>query len=249
MAFQNAEHKKTVVVSVIFAIIVIIIVAFLLKGSEGMWSVMKTFFTLALFGSIIFAVGVIVYNLFFKKQQVDVTYKFKQGLIRSGKISKPKFMQELYCKGDKTHQAVKIGDIVGYCRIENYSGETDEGKDSQEARQEDVFIVETSGFPFKYFSDPVVIRVSPNDWGGLQRVYLSGINLIEINQYYYLNKDVLDYSRIDQTIKSEALRSVVLNAYSDFQTIVKKAEGLDTEFTKEMDSKKLLKIPQVREEQ
>lgn len=249
MAFDNPQHKRTVMISIAFAIIVIIVVAFLLKGSEGIWSVFKTIFYLSLFGAIIFAVGLVVYHLFFKKQQIDVTYKFKQGLIRSGKISKPHFMQELYCKGDKTHQAVKIGKIIGYCRIENYAGGLENKTDSQKARQEDVFIIETAGFPFKYFSDPIVLRIDPEDWEGLQKVYVNGINLIEINQYYYLNKDILDYKRIDTTIKSEALRNVVLNAYSDFQTIVKRAEGLDTDFSKDMDSKKLLKIPQVREEQ
>jgi hypothetical protein len=232
----------------------VIVVAFIWKGKEGFFSVLKMMFYLLLVATIIFAVGVIIYNLFFKKQRVDVTYKFKQGLIRSGKLSKPHFMEELWCKGDKTHQAVKIGKIIGYCRIENYAGRVGEKKDpnrkeSTLKRQEDVFIVQTAGFVMSFFIDPLVIRVAVEDWEGLSKVYLNGINLIEINQYYYLNKDVLDYDRIDATIKGEALRYVVLDAYSDFQTIVKKAEGLDTDFSKDMDSKKLLKIPQVKEEQ
>lgn len=248
---DNPNQKRNIIIIVILLIIVLLIASFILKGTAGIFGFFKALFYLSIFATIIFVVGVLVYNLFFKKEQIDVTFKHKQGLIRAGRINKPEYMKELWCKGDKTHQAVKIGKIIGCLRIENYGGNIttkEKGEltkqDSQKKRQEDVFIVQTTGFFASFFNDPIVLRISPDDWIGLSKVYIMGINIVEVGQYYYLNNDILNYNMIDLTQKSEALRDVTLDSYSDYMTLIKRAEGLDTEFNKEMDKKKLMRLPQ-----
>ena len=250
---ENPNQKRNIIIIVIMLIVVLLVASFFLKGTAGVLGFFKTLFYLSIFATIIFVVGVLVYNLFFKKEQIDVTFKHKQGLIRAGKINKPEFMKELWCKGDKTHQSVKIGRILGYARIENYGGVVTETegdkttkKDSQKKRQEDVFVVQTTGFFASFFNDPILVRVSPEDWNGLSRIYINGINLVEVGQYYYLNKDMLNFDMVDVTQKSEALRDVTLDSYSDYMTLIKRAEGLDTEFNKEMDKKKLMRLPQFK---
>lgn len=251
-------------------LIIIIIVAFLLiLGTVffGIRSVGKILIFLIGFLLVLSIIGIVfwaVWYLFIRKQKFDATYQNKKRLISAGKISKPDSVNDLYLSGDRGHSRVKIGKIAGYCRIKvmkkvvAYDEETGEPimkiKDGKKyevsnllEEEQDIFVIERGGFISKMFSEPMVVRVRPDESDSLiGDVTLKGFSLVPISEYYYLHQDYLDVRKTDYSILKEGERTISHEMMKDFKEITDKAIGLDSGHKKDIEKKNLYEIPQIQ---
>lgn len=254
----------------VMALVVIVVIAFIIILSTvffGIRSVGKILIFVLGFILVLSIVGIVfwaIWYLFIRKPKFDATYQNKKRLIEAGKISKPTSVNDLYLSGDRGHSRVKLGKIVGYCRIKvmkkmiEYDRETGEplfiekgGKKYEKStileEEQDVFIIESAGFPWKYFMDPKVIRVKPDEHDQIVGdVTLNGFSLVPISEYYYLHDDYLDVRKIDFNILKEAERSIYFESLKDTKEIIDKAIGLDSGHKKDIENKSLYEIPQLQ---
>lgn len=74
-------------------------------------------------------------------------------------------------------------------------------------------------------------------------VKIYGVSMIRKFSYYWPNRGHLDIARIDIGVIREAWRGQIHQFLKDQVTINQRASGLDSEFKKDLDKRKLLKIP------
>lgn len=258
----NREQKSKVFLIgglILFGVIVLTI------WLVGFKSLFKLFGVLAIiiFGLAILA-GLIylLYELFIKKQKIDVVYLNKKKLIQAGIRNKPDYLQNLVLSGDKGHTRVTWGKIIGYCRIQILTEQTEIDKDGfteyirnpktgkQEPKiiivkeEQDVFITEKRGFPFNLFGEPDVIRVHPLDHDDLiGDVTIKGFSLVPISEYWFLHSEHQRVDKIDKSILGEAKRSVAFLILSEMKELNDKAMGLDSAHSKGLENKNLYDLP------
>lgn len=253
-----------IIISVIVIIVFLLILGGVFFGIKSIGQilifVLGAFFVLAIIGIIIY----VIYYIWFKKHKFDATYMNRKNLVSAGRISKPHNINDLYLSGDAGHSRVRIGKITGYCRIQiikkivEYDEETGQimytqdktdpnkkyEKFSMEQEEQDVFIVQNHGFIMSLFSDPLVIRVRPDDHNDLiGDVTLEGFSIIPISEYHYLNNRYMDVGEIDRSIKLEAFRTIYFEALKDTKEVVDKAVGLDAGHKKQIEQKQLYEMP------
>ncbi len=222
------------------------------------------FFVLTIIGIVIY----VIYYLWFKKHKFDATYMNRKSLVSAGKISRPDNINDLYLSGDKQHSRKRIGKIIGYCRIQimkkmlDYDEKTGEPvleRDPKnpakmreiftlEKEEQDVFVVESAGFPMNLFQDAMVVRVAPTEHDDLiGDVTIFGFSLIPISEYWFLNQDYIDVRQIDFTILKEAERGIFFESLKDTKEIIDKAIGLDAGHKKQIEQKNLYEIPPLQQ--
>jgi len=174
-------------------------------------------------------------------------------------MSKPPMVKDLYFNGDKEHGEFRVGTIVGYCQLHSYkeldmlASMSKEQIAAMEAKgevpsqyliKEDCFVFKKMPPPFSVFEQPKVLRTLEDEHSqmiGDVKVY--GVSMLKKFGYYWPNRAHLDIARIDIGVIREAWRGQVHQFLKDQVSIQQRAVGLDSEFKKDMDSKKLLKIP------
>lgn len=236
---EDQESKKRMILGVsIIAIVVIVIYSIIRYGAEGAFTVIKKIIWGFVILGIIFMVGYVIFRLL-QQPKVDLVANDREDIIEAGMLSRPPLLRDLYLTGDKEHSEALVGKIIGYCQIQNYS-KAEEG----EARDEDCFVFKTKGFPLGIFEQPKVIRCYPEEHSQLigdVRVFC--VSLIQKYGYFFPNRAFLDVERIDTSVTKEAYRGQLHEFLRDLVDVSKKASGLDSEHRKELESKKLLKIP------
>jgi hypothetical protein len=255
---QNADRSKIILVGVIVVIVIIVIYQLMTTGFQGLqvflWSVLKWLLVVAVLGVILW----VVFKLL-QKPKVDLVAADKQNIIEAGMLSKPPMMNDLYFTGDKEHGEFKVGKIIGYVQLSSYkdlnkiSGLTDEelqelrekGIDpSQYIIKEDCFIFKRYGFPFNIFEEPKVLRTLEDEHSQLiGDVKVYGVSMISKYSYFWPNRAHLDLARIDHAVIKEAWRGQIHEFLKDMVAISQRSVGLDSEHKKELDNRKLLKIP------
>ena len=263
---KDSTKRSVGIIVAIVIFIFLIILGTLFLGIKKIGSVVMfiigAFFVLAIFGVVVW----VVYFLFFKKRKFDATYMNKKNLVKAGTISKPSNLNDLYLSGDKGHSRVRIGKIIGYCRIQimrknvDYDEETGEpimvqdkyNKNKMiqrfelEKEEQDIFVVQRASFPMSLFMEEMVIRVRPDDHDELVGdVTLFGFSVIPISEYFFLNNDYLDVRKIDFSILKEAERGIFFESLRDTKEIIDKAIGLDSNHKKDIEKKNLYEIPQL----
>jgi len=261
------EQKRSF--GLLIAIVVIAFIVILASIFFGIKSIGKILVFLVGFLLVLSIIGIVVWAvwyLFIKKQKFDATYQNKKRLVEAGKISKPDSVNDLYLSGDRGHSRVKVGKIIGYCRVKVMKKLVEYDKDTGEAimhtdkfgkkrekssiieEEQDIFIVERVGFPLKYFIEPIVIRVRPDEHDNIVGdVSLSGFSLVPISEYYYLHQDYLDVRKIDFNILKEAERGIYFESLKDTKEIIDKAIGIDSGHKKDIEKKNLWEIPQLQQ--
>lgn len=230
---ESREGKRSKVYAVILLLIVILALSIFLGGSEGFFSIMGKLFWLILIALFLIAVGYAFYKIFIEKHKIDVNYLNFKNIIQSAQLSKPLVLGDLYLMGDREHTSVRLGTIIGYTRIKNLSTRN----------SEDVFVVQTASFPASLFTEPHAIRVATDDHTELVGdVYLRGISLIRIGEFFYLN-NVMDKPAIDLTHKEEAFRLNSHLTLSDMKGLTDIATGIDTEHKKKIEGTNLMQLP------
>jgi hypothetical protein len=252
------DRNKIVIIFVAVALLILFAYVLFTSGQAGVMDLIKTFLkwaaVLAVFGLIVFAV-----MKFLQKTPVDLVENDRQDIIEAGRLSKPPMVKDLYFTGDKEHGEFRVGSIVGYCQLMSYkdidiiAGLTPQQIEQMEREgkipsdyiiKEDCFIFKTSPWPFSLFEQPKVLRTLENEHSQLiGDVKVYGVSMVKKYSFYYPNRAHLDITRIDIAVIREAWRGGLHQFLKDFVSITQNAVGLDAEYKKELDRRKLLKIP------
>jgi hypothetical protein len=252
------EKGNFIVIGIILIVIIIIIYLLLTTGFNGVQSFIWAIIKWAL---ILGAIGLVVWIVFklLKKPKIDLVEADKQNIISAGMLSKPPMMKDLYFTGDKEHGEFRVGKILGYVQLMSYkdlnkiSGLSAEdiqslrtqGIDpSQYIIKEDCFVFKKFGFPMGLFEQPKVLRTLEDEHSQLVgdiKVY--AVSMVAKFGYYWPNRGHLDIARIDHAVIKEAWRGQIHEFLKDMVAISQRSVGLDAEHRKELENRKLLKIP------
>ena len=238
------KRKKQVIILAVIAFILIIIYAIATQGPLGVKAVITTIIKICIWIAILLGLVFAVYKIFFERSDINLIANDKQSIINAGKLCKPPLLRNLYFTGDKEHGEAKIGKIIGYCQIQSYQ----KAKTGM-AIPEDCFVFKTQPFPFSLFEESKVFRCFENEHSQLVGdVKIYAVSPIEKFGYFFPNNAHLDIRRIDESIIKEAYRGQIHETMKDLVAITKRAAGLDTEQSKMLEQRKLLKIPTSLEE-
>jgi hypothetical protein len=256
----EGRQDKMRVVWVIVAIIAIILLVYVwyTSGQAGLSAMLKKFLIYAIIAVVI---GLIVYAVMrlLRKEKIDLVENDRKDIIDAGIMSKPPMVNDLYFTGDKDHGEFRVGHITGYCQLQSYKDldllagltktqlrEMEEKGEipSQYIIKEDCFIFKRFPFPVSVFEDPKVLRCFEDEHSQLiGDVKIYGVSMIKKYSYYWPNRGHLDIARIDIGVIREAWRGQIHQFLRDMVSINQRAVGLDSEFKKSLDQRKLLKIP------
>jgi len=267
---RDSSRNAIIGISVFVVLVLLVILAGAILGMNSVKNIlifiMVAVIVLVILGILVYA----IYYLFFKKNKFDATYMNKKNFIIAGRISKPDNIMDLYLSGDKQHSRVRVGKIKGFCRVQiikkvvEYDDNTglpvqvpDEKDPSKthekftiDKLEQDVFVVEKSGFPMNLFEEPMVIRVDPDSHNELVGdVTIMGFSLLPIAEYFYVNDKYLDVGEIDRSIKLEAFRTIYFEALKDTKEVVDMAMGIDSDHKKAIEGKNLYEIPNMGPQQ
>jgi hypothetical protein len=261
MAGNDKGTKPKIIIGIIIILLLIsVFVIFVLK-TRTIVKIVGTIATIGLIVATVFSIAWLFWYIILRKERYDVTYVNKKKLMLAGKLNNQKgVLGDLYVSGDKGHKRIRIGKIIGYCRIQiikrtnKYDSQgnllykpskkgderiPDYDLDSEE---QDIFIIKKG---LGIFSEPLVIRVSPTEHDELiGDVTLKGFSILPISEYWFLNNDYLDVRKIDFAILKEAERGIMFENLRDMKTIVDRSIGLDSSHRKDIEKKNLLELPE-----
>jgi hypothetical protein len=255
---SRGDRNKVVIFIVILIVAILFIYVWYTSGQAGIWAMLKKFIIYALIAVV---VGLIIFAVMklLQKQKVDLVENDRKDIIDAGILSKPPMVRDLYFTGDKEHGDFRVGKIIGYCQLQSYkdldllAGMTKtQIKDMEERGElpsqyiikEDCFIFKRMPPPFSIFEEAKVLRCFEDEHSQLiGDVKVYGVSMIKKFSYYWPNRGHLDIARIDIGVIREAWRGQVHQFLRDMVSINQRAVGLDSEFKKGLDQRKLLKIP------
>jgi hypothetical protein len=254
----RAEKSKIVWVIIVVIAILLLIYVYFTSGQQGLSALLKRFLIYAIIAVV---AGLIVYVVLriLRKPRIDLVENDRQDIIDAGMMSKPPMVNDLYFTGDKEHGEFRVGTIVGYCQLHSYkdidllAGLTKEQLKEMEDKnevpsqyiiKEDCFVFKRLPFPLSIFEQPKVLRCLEDEHSqmiGDVKVY--GVSMLRKFGFYWPNRAHLDIARIDISVIREAWRGQVHQFLKDAVSIQQRAVGLDAEFKKSLDERKLLKLP------
>lgn len=238
------KRKKQLIILTVIILFSVIIYAVFTKGTLGVKAVITTIIKTLIWFAVLLGIVFAIYKIFFEKSDINLIANDKQSIINAGKLCKPPLLRNIYFTGDKEHGEAKIGKIIGYCQIQSY-----QKAKTGVAVPEDCFVFKTQPFPFSLFEEAKVFRCFPSEHSQLVGdVKIYAVSPIEKYGYFFPNNAHLDIRRIDDSIIKEAYRGQIHETMKDLVSITKKAAGLDTEQSKLLEQRKLLKIPTALEE-
>lgn len=258
---ETRDDKRRLFWGAIFVVVILLLVyIFATSGFTGVSAVIKRLITYAL---ILAAIGLVVWAVLkiFQKPKVDLVANDMKDIIDAGMLSKPPMVNDLYFTGDKEHGEFRVGSIIGYCQLQSYkdldliSNMTDAQIEALEKTgkipsdmiiKEDCFIFKRLPFPFSVFEQPKVLRTLESEHSQLiGDVKVYGVSMLRKYGYYWPNRAHLDIVRIDIGVIREAWRGLIHQYLKDSVAINQRAVGLDSEYKKDLDMRKLLKLPMV----
>jgi len=256
---ESRKEKSTIILIGVFVIIgILMVLTFISSGQEGISVLINKFIKYAIIAGVIGLIAWVVMK-YMQKPQVNLVENDRRDIIDAGMQSKPPMVRDLYFTGDKEHGEFRVGSIIGYCQLMSYKdidllagltkGQIKEMAEkgeipSQYVIREDCFIYKRMGFPLSLFEQPKVLRCLEDEHSQLVGdVKVYGVSMIKKYGYYWPNRAHLDISRIDIGVIREAWRGQIHQFLKDMVAINQRAVGLDSEFKKDLDQRKLLKIP------
>lgn len=262
---ESAQDKKKVIfVLIVFIIIGIGVYIVFRSGWPGLGVFVKKIMNWIIFFAIMGSIVYLVWKIL-QKPKVDLVAKGKQDIIDAACASKPPMLRDLYFTGDKEHGEFKVGTIIGYCQIQSYKdlNQIANLSDEQISKlsksntdpskyilNEDCFIWKKMPWPFSMFEEPKVLRTLEDEHSQLVGdVKIYAVSMIKKYDYYWPNRAFLDTARIDISVIREAWRGHIHEFLSDEVAIARKSVGLDSGHQKDLESRKLLKIPTAMGEQ
>lgn len=270
-AIQNnsGEHKSKTIWIIIGVFILLILIGYFIIGIKNIMSLILFLIEAALLIGALGALAYLFWHLFIKQQKYDVLYVNKQKIIEAARKYKSPLLKDLYLSGDRTHTRAKLGKIINCIRMQTVTreyvyrdavnektGETykvistqidEKGQEMPQYQlhqcEVDCFVVRNKGL-MGYFSDPMVIRVEPDQHDELiGDCSLYGYSIIPIGEYWFLNSDHLDVRKIDYSILQESIRHLSINILRDAHQLIQSATGLDAKHKKLIEGKSLYELP------
>ena len=254
----SQEKSKIIVVLIAVIVIGLAIYIVLTNGWLGLEAFFRKMINWLIFLAIIGAIVYLVWKIM-QKPKVDLTAVVMQDIVDAATYSKPPMLKDLYFTGDKEHGEFKVGKIIGFCQIQSYkdlnviAGLTDGEVDALRAQgkepsdfiiNEDCFVWKRMPFPFSLFEQPKVLRTLEDEHGQLiGDVKVYSISMVKKFGYYFPSNSYLDVARIDQSVIKECYRAHIHEFLKDQVSISRKAVGMDAGHQKDMEQRKLLKIP------
>jgi hypothetical protein len=255
---SQSDKGKIILIGIIIVIVAIVGYTIYSGGMTSLQAlgskVLKWIIIIAIFGFVVWVVFKIL-----QKPKIDLVASDMRNIIDAGTLSKPPMLKDLYFTGDKEHGEFRVGKITGYCQLQSYkdlnkiSGLTEDelealrlkGTDpSKYIVKEDCFIFKRFPFPASMFESPKVLRTLENEHSQLVGdVKIYGVSMIKKYNYYWPNRGHLDIARIDHSIIKEAWRGQIHEFLKDMVAISQKSSGLDADHRKELENRKLLKLP------
>jgi len=255
---SRADKGRIILVGVIVVVVLIIGYTMLTTGFQGLQSLVMKVLT---WGIILAAIGVVIWVVLkiLKKPKVDLVAADQKDIIDAAMLSKPPMLRDMYFTGDKEHGEFRVGKIIGYAQLQSYKDLnkiahlTPEEVEALEKRgidpsnyiiKEDCFVFKKFSFPFNFFEEPKVLRTLEDEHSQLVGdVKIYAVSMIKKFSYYWPNRGHLDIARIDTAIIREAWRGQIHQFLKDMVSINQRAAGLDAEHRKDLENRKLLKIP------
>lgn len=254
----QADKKKAIFILVIIIFVGIGIYIVFTKGWMGLGGFVRSMINWVIFFAVIGGIIFLVWKIM-QKPKVDLVAVCKQDIIDAAVSSKPPMLRDMYFTGDKEHGEFKVGKIIGYCQIQSYK-DLNKISDLSESQlkklhqsktdpsvyilNEDCFIWKRLPWPFSMFEEPKVLRALEDEHSQLVGdVKVYAVSMIKKFDYYWPNRAFLDTARIDVSVIREAWRGHIHQFLKDEVAIAQKSVGLDSGHQKDMESRKLLKIP------
>lgn len=255
---SRSDKGKIIWFIVIIVVLLIGGYTWFAHGADGLTAVIKRLLMYVIIAAVL---GLIVWAVMkiMQKPRIDLVENDKNDVIDAGMLSKPPMVNDLYFTGDKEHGEFRVGRIIGYCQLQSYKDidllaglskqqiaqmELENKVPSEYIIKEDCFVFKKFGFPFSAFEQPKVLRVLEDEHTQLiGDVKVFAVSMIKKFGYYWPNRAHLDISRIDIGIIREAWRGQIHQFLKDAVAIQQRAVGLDSEFKKDIDMRKLLKLP------
>jgi len=252
------DKSRLIIIGIILIVVILIVYLLFTQGFNGVqsffWSLLKWSIVLVIIGLIIFVIFKIL-----QKPKIDLVAADMQNIIDAGILSKPPMIKDIYFTGDKEHGEFRVGKITGYCQLQSYKDLSkiaaltveelqtlkDSGVDpANYIIKEDCFIFKKFGFPASLFEAHKVLRTLEDEHSQLVGdVKIYGVSMIKKFNYYWPNRGHLDIARIDHAVIKEAWRGQIHEFLKDMVAISQRSVGLDAEHRKELENRKLLKIP------
>ena len=254
----RGDKNRVFLVIVIMIVALIVVYTWYSSGTLGVLAVAKRALTYVMIAAVVMLIVYAVMKLL-QKPRVDLVANDRRDIIEAGILSKPPMVNGLYLTGDKEHGESFLGRVIGYCQMTSYRDtdvlanltprqieemEKNGEIPSQYLVKEDCFIFKRMPFPFSIFEEPKVLRCFENEHSQLiGDVKIYAVSVIKKFEYLWPNRAHLDITRIDVSVIREAWRGLIHQYLKDSVSINQRAVGLDAEFKKELDKRKLLKIP------
>lgn len=239
IVFDEDVKKKFIIFFVIILFVAIIVWSFVKAGSQGVKAVIKTTIKYVVIVLIVGILAWAAYKIFFTKPDVNLVANDRKDIIEAGILTKPPLLRDLYFTGDKEHGESRVGRILGYCQIQSYERAADGN-----VMEEDCFVFKKFRFPLSLFEAPKVFRCFPHEHSQLiGDVRVFAVSPIFKYGYFFPNSAFLNVRRIDQSIVKEAYRGLIHETLKDLVSITQRASGMDAEQRKQLEYRKLLKIP------
>lgn len=223
----------------IIVFVIIVGYAWITQGSMGAKAVIMTVLKYVVIVGVVILLVWAAYKIFFAKPEVNLIANDRKDIIEAGTLSKPPLLNDLYFTGDKEHGESRIGRILGYSQIQNY-----EKAASGEVLEEDCFVFKKFRFPISLFERPKVFRCYPSEHSQLVGdVRVFAVSPVFKYGYFFPNTAFINVRRIDASIVNEAYRGLIHETMKDLVRITQRATGMDAEQKKQLEYRKLLKIP------
>lgn len=254
----RSEKGRIITVGVVVVLAFILIYTYIKAGGAGLSEVIKRFITYAIIAAILGGIVWVVMRIL-RKPKIDLVENDRKDIIDAGIQSKPPMVKDLYFTGDKEHGEFRVGRIIGYCQLQSYKDidliagltqtqikemEDKEELPAQYIIKEDCFVFKRLPFPLSIFEEPKVLRTLEDEHSQLiGDVKVYGVSMLRKYGFYWPNRAHLDIARIDISVIREAWRGQIHQFLKDMVSINQRAVGLDSEFKKDLDQRKLLKLP------
>jgi uncharacterized membrane protein (DUF485 family) len=256
---EAREDKSRIIWAIVVVILVLLLVyIYLTSGFTGVSDILKRLITYAIIAAVIGLIVWVVLKIL-AKPKVDLVAQNIKDIIDAGIMSRPPMVKSIYATGDKEHGEFFIGNLIGYCQIQSYkdldllANLTDDQLEKLEAEgkipseliiKEDCFIFKRLPFPLSFFEQPKVLKTLEHEHSQLVgdvKVYC--VSLIKKFDVMYPNRAHLDIIRIDIATIREAWRGLIHQYLKDSVAINQRAVQLDSEYRKDLDMRKMLKLP------
>jgi uncharacterized membrane protein len=254
----RGERNKVVIFILVLVAAIILGYIFYTSGSLGVMAVLKKWIIYLIIAAVLFLIVFAVMK-FLQKPKIDLVENDRKDIIDAAILSKPPMVRDLYATGDKKHGEFRLGRIIGYCQLQSYKQLdvlANLTRDQVEAMamkgdipsqyiiKEDCFVFKKFPFPFSLFEDAKVLKVLEDEHSQIiGDVYIYAVSVVKKYGMYFPNRAHLDIARIDVAVIREAWRGGVHQFLKDQVSINQRASGLDSDFKKDMDKRKLLKVP------